>query len=97
MKTLVGVVSTAGDNTILASAAGTTYTIHEYQVQLEGTTATTVLVKAGAETLRRIYLGTQGSGFAVVYDKPLIVPKGRAIIMNLSGANSVNYMLRYSE
>lgn len=96
MRTLVGLVSTAGDNTILASAAGTTYTIHEYQVQLEGTTATTVLVMAGAEIIRRIYLGSQGSGFAVVYDTPLILPKGRAIILNLSGAYSVNYMIRYT-
>jgi hypothetical protein len=96
MKTLVGVLSTAGDNTILASAAGTTYTIHEYQVQLEAATATTVLLRAGAETLRRIYLHEQGSGFSVVYDTPMILPKGRAIILNLSGANSVNYMIRYT-
>lgn len=97
MKTLTGVFSTSGDNIVLAATPGTTYRIYEYQVQLEGSNATTVLFNVGSETFRRIYLASQGSGFAVVYDTPLIIPKGKGIILNLSGNNSINYMLRYAD
>ena len=97
MKILTGVIAASGDTTILAAAAGTAYAIHEYQVQLEGSAAVTVLIKAGSETIRRIYLSAQGSYFAVAYDKPLVIRKGAGITLNISSTQSVNYMLRYSE
>lgn len=94
--TKVGVISSNGDHEIIDGVVGTPHKLHEYQVQLEGNTANTVLVKAGNETLRRIYLATPGTGFGVKYKKPLSTPAGSAITLNTSNNSTVNYMIRYS-
>ena len=89
--------NTSGDNTILsAPGAGYTYVLFYLHVQNESSTATTVLVKHGTETVARIVLQNQGDGWLREFEYPVIMPENTALIVYLDGANSHNYTLEWT-
>ncbi len=89
-----GTLATSGDHTILP-AITTAYRLREITIQLEGSNATTVLVKFGVTTWRRIYLASQGASFGIVYDTLRPMPTNNALIFNLDGNNQINYFVDY--
>lgn len=99
MTNATGTAASSGDNTIIAApAAGNRLVIHELQVQLEAATATTILIKSGSTTIRRLYAGSQGDGILLQPDpgKEIRLGAAEALVLNLSGANSVGYSVRYT-
>lgn len=99
MTNATGTAASSGDNTIItAPAAGNRLVIHELQVQLEAATATTILIKSGSTTIRRLYAGSQGDGILLQPDpgKEIRLGAAEALVLNLSGANSVGYSVRYT-
>ncbi|MBN3993894.1 MAG: hypothetical protein HWQ36_26270 [Nostoc sp. NMS2] len=95
---LAGTLNTTGDNTIIASpGSGISINIAYLKIQLEGSTATTVLLKAGSTTRERILCQNQGDGLAVNYfpNRELRLDANTALILSLSGANSINYAFHY--
>jgi len=88
----------SGDNTLVAGpGSGQRIVVSSIVVQNESATATTILLKSGANTKRRALLQNQGDGVAWSF------PPGRewklgdneALIVNLSGANSHGVTVDY--
>jgi hypothetical protein len=92
-----GTVSTSGDNTIVAApGTGLSIYITHLVLQNESATATTIILKDSGNRLR--CLGqTQGSGLALTFPerRELKLVANTALILNLSGANSVGYSIGY--
>lgn len=98
LTTVSGIVNTLGDNTIIASpGAGNRIVLAEMSLQLEGSTATTVIVKSGSTAQRRWLFPSIGSGVSWVYDQGREVRlfENNALVFNLGGANSIGYTVRY--
>ncbi|MFN6560012.1 MAG: hypothetical protein RMY28_009410 [Nostoc sp. ChiSLP01] len=98
ITTISGTISSSGDNTIIAApGSGLSINLCYLKIQLEGTTATTVLLKSGGTTKERILCQNQGDGLAINYpqNRELRLDVNTALILNLSGANSVNYAFHY--
>jgi hypothetical protein len=90
-------VSSSGDNTIVAApGVGLSINIAYLKIQLEAATATTVLLK-GSGTKERVLCQNQGDGLAINFtqNRELRLDANTALILNLSGANSVNYTFHY--
>lgn len=93
-----GTISSSGD-TIVIVAPGTSISIHitSLIIQLEGTTATTVLIKDGISTKKRILLQNQGDAFFKDWTagQEFKLAASTAFILNLSGANTIGYSIEY--
>lgn len=98
MTTVAGTKAAAGDNELIAApGANTRLVVSAIMAQNESATATTILLKSGANTKRRALLQSQGDGVAWQF------PAGRewklganeALNLNLSGANSHGYTVDY--
>lgn len=99
MTTVTGAAASSGDNTLIAApGANTRIVVHDLQLQLEAATATTMLIKSGSTTRRRLYAGSAGEGLLLVFEqgKEFRLGTNEALILNLSGANSVGYTVRYA-
>lgn len=86
-------ISTSGDNTIIAApGAGQQTYIRTIQIQLEASTATTAIIKFGTTAKWRVLMQNQGDGLAFSF--PIAgewaVGDNLALVVNLSGNNSVN-------
>lgn len=91
-----GTVSTSGDNTIIAApGAGQQIYVRSLQIQNESSTATTVIVKFGATAKWRVLLQNQGDGLVLFFPPGTEWQVGDnvALVLNLSGANSIGYSL----
>jgi protein-tyrosine-phosphatase len=100
LTTVTGTINTSGANTIIAApGSDKRLAIAELSFQLEGATATTVIVLSDAVAQRRWYLSAAGAGVTWVYDqgREIRLLENDALIFNLSGANSVGYTVRYFE
>lgn len=93
-----GTANVSGDNTLIAApTAGLQIKLVSIQIQNESVTATTGVLKFGATNKWRTLMQNQGDGIL------LVIPAGRewgvgdntALILNLSGANSVGYNVTY--
>lgn len=94
-----GTAASSGDNTLIAApAAGRRIVVHDIQIQLEAATATTMLLKSGSTTRRRFYAGAIGDGLVLFFSpgKEFRLGTAEALVLNLSGANSVGYTVRYT-
>lgn len=100
-KTITVVANTfasAGDNTIVgAPAAGNRLVVSSIVVQNESATATTILLKSGANTKRRALLQSQGDGVAWAFapGREWRLGEAEALVLNLSGANSHGVTVDY--
>ena len=98
LTTVTGTVATSGDNTIIAApSAGTRIVVHLLKYQLEAATATNVIVKNGSTAIDRTYCA-QGQGYVEqpASGKEIRLADAAALVLNLSGANSVGYRVRYT-
>ena len=90
-------IATSGDNTIVAApGSGLSIYITHLGLQNESTTATTIILKGSSDLLR--WLGQiQGSGLALTFPerREIKLATDTALILNLSGANSVGYSIGY--
>ena len=90
-------IATSGDNTIVAApGSGLSIYITHLVLQNESTTATTIILKGSSDLLR--WLGQiQGSGLALTFPerREIKLATNTALILNLSGANSVGYSIGY--
>jgi hypothetical protein len=92
-----GTIATSGDNTIVAApGSGLSIYITHLVLQNESTTATTIILK-GSSNLLRCLGQTQGSGLALTFPerREIKLATNTALILNLSGANSVGYSIGY--
>lgn len=99
LTTASGTAASSGDNTLVAApSAGNRIVVHDLQLQLEAATATTMLIKSGNTTRRRFYAGAAGDGLLLSYapGKEFRLGAAEALVLNLSGANSVGYTVRYT-
>ncbi|WP_414755537.1 hypothetical protein [Anabaena sp. CCY 9910] len=96
---LSGTINTSGDNTIIAApGAGQRIIITSLIMQLEVSTATTALIKSGSSTIRKRSLcQAQGDGLFLYYPPgdALRLETNQALVINLSGANSVGYSVEW--
>ncbi len=93
-----GTLNTSGDTTLVAApGAGVSINIAYLKVQLEASTATTVIIKSGANTKERVLCASQGDGLVLNFppNRELQLDANTALVLNLSGANSVNYTFHY--
>lgn len=93
-----GTVASSGDNTLIAApAAGNRIVIVEYQLQLEATTATVCLLKDSTTTITRWRGVNDGDGLIRQFpiDGRYKMTAATALVLNLSGANSVGYTVFY--
>ena len=100
LTTVTGTVNTSGANTIIAApGVDKRLAIAELSLQLEGATATTVIVLSDAVAQRRWFLSAAGAGVTWVYDqgREIRLLENDALVFNLSGANAVGYTVRYFE
>jgi pectate lyase len=92
-----GTIAISGDNTIVAApGSGLSIYITHLVLQNESTTATTIILK-GSSNLLRCLGQTQGSGLALTFPerREIKLATNTALILNLSGANSVGYSIGY--
>lgn len=96
--TATGTAASSGDNTLVAApAAGYRLVIYDLQIQNESATATTCLIKSGSTTKRRFYGGAAGDGLLLMFPPghEMRLGAAEALVLNLSGANSHGYTVRY--
>lgn len=92
-----GTAASSGDNTLIAApGAGLRLIVYSLRVQNESATATTCILKNGATAYERKLLAQYG----VIEDEyhpaaPLWLAANAALVLNLSGANSHGYSVRY--
>jgi hypothetical protein len=90
-------IATSGDNTLVAApGAGNRLVVKELIVQNESTTTTTAIIKSGATNRWRVRSG-ENAGLALSFaqDEEWRLGDNEALIVNLSGANSHGYSVRY--
>jgi hypothetical protein len=95
---LCGATATSGDNTlVVAPGAGLQIIVSSLVLQNESSTATTLIVKAGATAVLRILCQSQGDGLALVFPpgSELRLGSNAALVLNLSGANACGYSIMY--
>lgn len=88
----------SGDNTVIAApGAGYRLVVKIIAVQNESDTATTILLKSGANTQRRALLQNQGDGIAWAFETGYEwrLGENEALVLNLSGANSHGVTVDY--
>lgn len=98
LSTVTGTAATSGDNSIIsAPGAGNRIRVYEFQLQLEADTATTVIVKSGSTSIRRVYMKAASDGIIWQWQlgQELVCGTNEALQINLSGANTVGYVVRY--
>lgn len=91
-------LTTSGDNTVIsAPGAGRTIVVTSLFIQLEGTTATTVIVKEGSNAIRRVLCQNQGDGLLKDWNadaqRPLAA--NSALVLNLSTTSNIGYTIEY--
>lgn len=95
---VVGTVSSSGDNIIIAApSAGNRLIVCLIGCQLEGSTATTIIIKSGTNSHFRVRTVSDGDGLY------LNLPAGQewkldeasALQFNLSTSSSIGYTIRY--
>jgi hypothetical protein len=99
LTNVTNTTATSGDNTIIAApSAGNRIVVHQWKIQLEAATATTVLLKNGSTTYDRLYCAAAGDGAVIVYPtgKEWRLDGATALVFNLSGANAIGYSVRYT-
>lgn len=99
MTTVTGTAASSGDNTLIAQpGAGLRIVVHDFQLQLEAATSTTMLIKSGSTTRRRFYAASAGDGLMLIFPsgKEFRLGTNEALVLNLSGANSTGYTVRYT-
>jgi hypothetical protein len=95
---LTSTTASSGDNTLVAApGAGLQIVITALILQNESTTATTLIVKAGATAVLRVLCQNQGDGLALTFPpgQGLALGSNAALVLNLSGANSCGYSITY--
>lgn len=94
---LTGTAAASGDNQLVAApAAGSRLVIKDLIVQNESAAETTVILRSGATAIWRAKLAARESlvlGFAAGEEWRL--GAAEALILNLSGANSHGFSVRY--
>lgn len=92
-----GTKSSSGDNTLVsAPGAGFRLVVKELVVQNESTTATTVVIKNGATSEWRALLDQyRALSMAFQQGEEYRLAANSALVLNLSGANSHGYSVRY--
>ena len=98
LTTVTGTVNSSGDTELIAApGASTRIVVTEITIQLEGSVSTTVLFKSASTTIRRWLLPALGQGISWVFDQGREPRLGtnEALNINLSGANTVGYTVRY--
>jgi len=98
LTTVTGTISTSGDNTIIAAqGAGVKIKIVSLRIQNESSTASTAIYKDGTTAIGRVLGQNQGDGFSEVYPagRPIVLSANTLFAINLSGANSHGYSVRY--
>ena len=94
---IAGVISTTGDNTIIASpGVGLSIYVTRLMVQNESSALTTIILKDSGNKLR-IVAASQGDGIALPFPerREIKLAANTPLILNLSGANSVGYSIGY--
>ena len=98
--TFTGAASTAassGDNTLVAApSAGNHLVVKDLMIQNESSTETTIILKSGSTAKWRGKLAANAAlslGFATGEEWRL--GSAEALVLNLSGANSHGYSIRY--
>ncbi len=95
---LAGTLSSSGDTTLVAApGTGVSINIAYLKVQLEGTSTTTVIVKSGSNARERVLCTSQGDGLVINFfpNRELQLDANAALVINLSGANTINYTFHY--
>lgn len=89
--------ATSGDNTIIAApGAGYRLVMRSLTVENESSTVTTVLIKSGSTTNFGKAMGErQGFSLNEEYGHEWRLGANEALVVNLSGANSHRYNVRY--
>jgi hypothetical protein len=93
-----GTIATSGDNTlVVAPGAGQRLVLAQLHIQLEGVVSTTILIKHGATVVSRLVCDFKGDGLRDNYaaGRDVILPENTALVLNLSGSNSVGWGVRY--
>ena len=94
---VTGTIATTGDNTIVvAPGSGLSIYITHILIQNESATSTTVIVKDTANKIRFL-AQTQGTLFSAIFPerREIKLTADTALILNLSGANSIGYSIGY--
>ena len=93
-----GTKNGSGDNELVAApGAGKQIVISALVLQNESSTATTMILKAGATALLRCLGQNQGDGLALTLaaGRELQLGNNAALNLNLSGANACGYSVLY--
>jgi len=99
LTTATGTAASSGDNTLVAApSAGNRLVVYDLQIQNESSTATTCLIKSGSTTRRRFYAAAAGDGILLQFapGREFRLAEAEALVLNLSGANSHGYTVRYA-
>lgn len=96
--TAVGTAAASGDNTLIAApAAGNQLCIVAFKIQNETAVSTTAILKTSSASLWR-HLGVSQTNYTEVIlpiGRDLKIGDAKALILNLSGANSHGYSVIY--
>jgi hypothetical protein len=93
---LTGTVSASGNTTLIAApGAGYQLVLQKLLVQNATSTATTVILKAGATSQITIRTPADGDGLLDTFDPTWLVAEDTALVINLSGANTHVWTVRY--
>lgn len=91
--------ASSGDNTLVAApAAGSHIVVKDIIVQNESSTDTTVILKSGSASVWRAkLLGSLAASLAMSFrtGEEWRLGSAEALVLNLSGANSHGYSVRY--
>ena len=98
LTSVTGTISSSGDNTIIAAqGSGVRIKIVSLRIQNESSTASTAILKDGTTAIGRVLGQNQGDGISEVYPagRPIVLSANTLFAINLSGANSHGYTVRY--
>ena len=93
MAIYTGTKSASGDSAAIIDP-GATKKVHlrgDQQLQSEATGALTILLKVGTTTVRRVYCANAGDG--VLFEIDYVGAAGETVIVNLSAAVAMGYVL----
>lgn len=91
-----GTFNTSGDNTVISGVANNNIVIKSILLQNESSSETTALIKNGATTIMRVVLAAKQFIY-LPFDEAeeIMLATNTHFIINLSGANSHGYSIRY--
>lgn len=93
---ITGTKNASGDNTVITGAADRQIVIKDMVIQNESSTESTILIKNGSTTIWRAVLeGKKAMSFSFVAGEELVLDAGSSLVLNLSGALSHGYNIRY--